>query len=234
MKVLIIIPVYNESENILKVIEELKKENSSYDILIVNDGSTDNTLNVLEGQDVKIVNNTFNMGYSHSIQLGIKYAYKYMYDYGILFDGDNQHIASYIPDLLNEAADNKSDLVIGSRYLNKGYKQYFFRLLGTKIFSVIIKLCCHKKITDPLSGMQCLNRKTMKYYATMENFPNFVDANLLIDLLLKKYKISEVPVKMRQRENGISMHSGIIKPIRYMLSMLYIIVITILLNIRRD
>ena len=234
MKVLIIIPVYNESENILKVIEELKKENSSYDILIVNDGSTDNTLNVLEGQDVKIVNNTFNMGYSHSIQLGIKYAYKYMYDYGILFDGDNQHIASYIPDLLNEAADNKSDLVIGSRYLNKGYKQYFFRLLGTKIFSVIIKICCHKKISDPLSGMQCLNRKTMKYYATMENFPNYVDANLLIDLLLKKYKISEVPVKMRQRENGISMHSGIIKPIRYMLSMLYIIVITILLNIRRD
>ena len=234
MKVLIIIPVYNESENILKVIEELKKENSSYDILIVNDGSTDNTLKVLEGQDVKIINNTFNMGYSHSIQLGIKYAYKNSYDYGVLFDGDNQHVASYIPELLNEAINNNSDLVIGSRYLNRGYKQYFFRLLGTKIFSVIIKICCHKKISDPLSGMQCLNRKTMKYYATMENFPNYVDANLLIDLLLKKYKISEVPVKMRQRENGISMHSGIIKPIRYMLSMLYIIVITILLNIRRD
>ncbi len=69
MKVLIIIPVYNESKNILKVIEELKKEDSSYDILIVNDASTDNTLEVLKGQDVKIVNNTFNMGYAHSVLL---------------------------------------------------------------------------------------------------------------------------------------------------------------------
>ena len=234
MKVLIIIPVYNESKNIIKVIEELKKENSNYDILIVNDASTDNTLEVLKGQDVKIINNTFNMGYSHSVLLGIKYAYKKDYDYGVLFDGDNQHIAAYIPDLLNEATKSKSDLVIGSRYLNKGYKQYFLRLVGTKLFSIIIKLVCHQKITDPLSGMQCLNKNIIKYYATMENFPNYIDANLLIELLLKGYKIKEVPVKMRQREYGISMHSGIIKPIRYMLSMLYIIFVTIILNIRKD
>ena len=189
---------------------------------------------MLEGQDVSIINNTFNMGYAHSIQLGIKYAYKKNYDYGVLFDGDNQHIASYVKDLLNEAIKTKADIVIGSRYLNKGYKQYFFRLLGTKLFSILIKLFCHQKIADPLSGMQCLNKKAMNYYSTMENFPNYVDANLIIDLLLKNYKIKEVPVKMRQRESGISMHSGILKPIRYMFSMLYIIVITILLNIRKD
>ncbi len=230
MKVLIIIPVYNESENILKVIDELKKENSSYDILLVNDASTDDTLKKVMNEDVKVISNTFNMGYARSIQLGIKYAYRYSYDYAVLFDGDTQHIASYIPKLIDKAKKTNADLVIGSRYLNAGYKQYFFRLIGTKLFSIIIRLFCHKKITDPLSGMQCLNKNTIKYYACMENYPEYIDANVIIELLLNGYKIEEEPVKMRQRVVGKSMHSGILKPIKYMINMIYIIFVVLILN----
>ena len=234
MKTLVIIPAYNESKNILKVIEELKNEKYPYDILIVNDASTDNTLEIVSKEDVKVISNTFNMGYAHSIQLGIKYAYKNSYDHAVLFDGDTQHIASYIPKLIEKSVDTNSDIVIGSRYLEKGYKQYFFRLIGTKLFSILIRIFCKTKITDPLSGMQCLNKRVIKYYACMENYPNMIDANLLIELLLKGYKITEVPVKMRYRENGKSMHSGILKPIKYMLSMIYAIIIILLLNIRRS
>lgn len=234
MKVLVIIPVYNESKNILKVIDEIKKEKYSYDILAVNDASTDNTLELLQKEKINVISNVFNMGYAHSIQLGIKYAYKYSYDYAVLFDGDTQHIASYIPKLIERSVETNSDLVIGSRYLDGEYKQNFFRLIGTKLFSIIIKVFCHKKITDPLSGMQCLNKRVIKYYSCMENYPNIVDANLIIELLLKGYKISEVPVKMRHRESGVSMHSGILKPIKYMISIIYSIIVILLLNIRRS
>ncbi len=230
MKVLIIVPVYNESKNISEVIKELKKETPSYDILVVNDASTDNTFDILKKENVKTINNTFNMGYSHSVILGIKYAYEKEYDYAILFDGDTQHIASYIPDLLDKCIKTKSDLVIGSRYLNSGYKQYFFRLVGTKLFSALIKLFCHKKITDPLSGMQCLSKRVIEYYSNLDYSPEYIDANIIIELLLKGYKIEEVPVKMRQRVNGKSMHSGILKPIRYMMNMIYIIVVILILN----
>ena len=234
MKTLVVIPVYNESKNILKVIDELKKEKYPYDILIANDASTDNTLELLKNTGVKVISNTFNMGYAHSIQLGIRYAYKYSYDYVVLFDGDTQHIASYIPKLIEKNIETKSDLVIGSRYLDGSYKQYFFRLVGTKLFSILIRLFCHKKITDPLSGMQCLNKRVIKYYACMENYPNIVDANLIIDLLLKGYKIEEVPVKMRNRSEGKSMHSGIFKPIKYMISIIYAIIVILIINIGRS
>ena len=230
MKTLVIVPVYNESENILKVIKELKEEKFSFDILIVNDASTDDTVEKIKNEDVKIINNVFNMGYAYSIQLGIKYAYENKYDYAVLFDGDTQHIAAYIPKLVDKCVKTKADLVIGSRYLDSGYKQYFFRLIGTKLFSLLIKVFCHKKITDPLSGMQCLNKRTIEYYSKMINSPEYIDANQIIELLLRGYKIEEIPVKMRHRVNGKSMHSGILKPIRYMTNMMYIIFVTLILN----
>ena len=231
MKVLVIIPAYNEEENILKVINDLQKYASFCDILVINDASTDNTLKILKKKKVNVITNIFNMGYSRSIQTGIKYAYYNDYDYVVEFDGDNQHIASYIKPLIDKAKKTNADIVIGSRYIKKGYNQSFLRYIATKFFSILIRIFCRKKITDPLSGMQCLNRKVMKEYSTMTYFPEYVDANLIIEMLFKGYKIVEVPVKMRQRTKGISMHSGIIKPMRYMVRMIYFI--TLILIIRR-
>ena len=231
MKVLVIIPAYNEEENIINVINDLQKNASFCDILVINDASTDNTLNLLKKKKINVITNIFNLGYSRSIQTGIKYAYENNYDYVIEFDGDNQHIASYIKPLVDKAIKSKADIVIGSRYLKKEYKQSFLRYIATKFFSVLIRLFCHKKITDPLSGMQCLNKKVIEEYANMDYFPEYIDANLLIEMIFKGYKIEEVPVKMRQREYGISMHSGIIGPMKYMIRMVYFI--TLILIIRR-
>jgi len=233
MKVLVIIPTYNEEENISKVINELRKDASFCDILVINDASTDKTLKIVKKEKVKVLNNIFNLGYARSLQVGIKYAYTHKYDYVVGFDGDCQHIALYIKDLVDKAEKTKADIVIGSRYLKKGYKQFFMRLVATKFFSGLIRIICRKRITDPLSGMQCLNRKIMKEYSKMEYFPEYVDANLLIEMIFKGYKIVEVPVKMRQRENGVSMHSGIIAPMRYMIRMIYFIALILIIRRKR-
>lgn len=223
-KVLFVIPAYNEEENIANVLKELKKDASFADILVVNDCSSDNTEKIVRENKVKCINNIFNMGYAMAVQTGIKYAYKDGYDYVIQFDADGQHIAKEAVKLYNHMKESNADIVIGSRYLvDTGYPCPFMRRLGTKIFEVLIKMCCKTKIADPLSGFQCLNRKVIERYSKMGAYPEFPDANLIIEMLRDGYKIVETPVKMRLREAGVSMHGGIVKPIKYMINMFYTI-----------
>lgn len=231
-KILIVIPAYNEEENIGKVLDEIKRDIDYADILVVNDCSKDKTLEVVNKHKIKCITQIFNMRYAMAVQTGIKYAYQNEYDYVIQMDADGQHIAKEAEKLYKEIKKNNADIIIGSRYLkNMGYPCPFFRRAGTKLFEILIKIFCHKKIADPLSGFQCLNKKVIERYAQMGKYPEYPDANLVIEMLLAGYKIEEVPVKMRIRENGVSMHSGIIKPIKYMIEMFYTIIIIVVKNI---
>ena len=223
-KLLFVIPAYNEEENIAGVLREIKKDASFGDILVINDCSKDKTREVVLKENVKCLNQIFNMKYAMNVQTGIKYAYENDYDYVILFDADGQHIAKEANKLYEKMKETNCDVVIGSRYLKDlGYPCPPMRRIGTKIFEVIIRLFCKKKIVDPLSGFQCLNKRVIERYSKMGNYPEFPDANLVIEMLLLGYKIEEIPVKMRIREVGVSMHAGIIKPIKYMVNMFYTI-----------
>lgn len=231
-KVLFVIPAYNEAENIKKVLEEIKKDASFADIVVVNDGSKDNTSKIVNENGIKCIDMIYNVGYAMAVQTGIKYGYQNNYDYVIQFDADGQHIAKEAVKLLEAAKKENYDIVIGSRYLeNTGYPCPLFRRVGTKIFECLIKLFCHKKIADPLSGFQCLNKNVIKLYSQKGEYPEYPDANLIIEMLYKGYTIKEIPVKMRLRETGESMHGGIIKPIKYMISMFYTIVLIVIKNI---
>lgn len=230
-KILFVIPAYNEAENIENVLKEIKRDVNYADILVINDCSKDNTREIVEKNDVKCISNIFNMRYAMAVQTGIKYAYENNYDYVIQFDADGQHIAKEAEKLYKHSKENKCDIVIGSRYLkDMGYPCPFFRRVGTKIFELIIRIFCHKKVTDPLSGFQCLNKDVIEKYSKMGGYPEFPDANLIIEMLLNGYKIEEVPVKMRLRENGESMHGGVIKPIKYMVNMFYTIFFIVIRN----
>ena len=232
MKVLFVIPAYNEEENIGKVLKEIKQDVDFADILVVNDCSKDKTREVVLKNKVNCIDGIFNLKYAGAVQTGLKYAFQNDYDYVIQFDADGQHIANEAVKLLKEAEKSGADIVIGSRYLvDTGYPCPLFRRIGTKIFEFLVKMFCHKKIADPLSGFQCLNKKVIARYEKMGGYPEYPDANLVIEMLLSGYKIVEVPVKMRLRETGESMHGGIIKPIKYMFNMFYTIFFILIQNI---
>lgn len=228
-KVLIVVPAHNEAENIGKVLDEIKRDAGFADVVVVNDYSTDNTIDIVRAHGVNCIDNIFNLGYAWTIQTGIKYAVDNGYDYLIQMDADGQHIAKEASRLYEYATGHDIDIVIGSRYIKKtDYKCPFFRRIGTKLFSGLIWLFCHKKIADPLSGFQCLDRRVMERYAKMGAYPEFPDANLILEMLLCGYKVHEVPIQMRLREVGGSMHDGIIAPISYMINMCYAVVFVFL------
>ncbi len=228
-KILIVIPVYNEEKNIGKVISDIRKNFKSSNILAVNDCSTDKTTEELEKLGVNYLNLPFNLGYAGAVQAGFKYASDFDYDYVVQFDGDGQHMAKEILKLIKNIDDNNADIVIGSRFkINTDYPHPLFRKIGSKIFSALIRFTCGEVITDPTSGFQILGKKVYTKYSEMFNYPQFPDANLIINMLLQGFKIEEVPVEMRKREHGESMHTGIIAPVKYMIKILYSILIIIL------
>lgn len=231
MKTLVVIPAHNEAENIQKVIDEIRADLPDVDVLVINDCSTDNTKEIVEKNNVKCITSVFNFRYAYAVQTGIKYAYQNDYDYVIQFDGDGQHIAKEANKLIEKMKETNCNIVIGSRYLEKGnYNQTLFRKIGTNLFAKLIKVSCKKKITDPTSGFQLLDKSVIEKYATMGEYPEFPDANLVIEMLMEGYKIEEVSVKMRNREFGESMHGGIIAPIKYMIKITYTILVIILNN----
>lgn len=228
-KVLFVIPAHNEEKNIKNVIKDIKINVPYADIIVINDWSTDKTKDLVEKEDVILLNMPFNVGYAPAVQTGIKYAYEKDYDYVMQFDGDGQHIALEAEKILNKAIETNADIVVGSRFLKKTkYKHPLFRRIGTKIFSILIKMFCKKEITDPTSGFQCLNKKVIKRYSKMQGYPEFPDANLIIEMLLNGYKIEEESVIMKENNTGVSMHSGIYKPFKYMVKMIYTIAFILL------
>ncbi len=220
-KVLVVIPAHNEEKNIRPVLEKLKTCVVGWaDVLVVDDCSTDHTREIALESGVKCITAVFNMRYAGAVQIGIKYAKRHDYDYVIQMDADGQHLPEEIKKLYNAIKENPDiNIVIGSRYLkDTGYQGSSLRKLGTHFFAQLIKIFTSQKIADPLSGFQCFDKPVIAHYAKCGNYPEYPDANLIMEMLLRGYKIKEIPVKMKLRKNGSSMHSGIIKPIKYMIT----------------
>lgn len=233
-KILFVIPAHNEEKNIKQVIRDIKQFVSKADIVVVNDFSLDNTKEIVLKENVSLLDMPFNVGYATAIQTGIKYAYYNNYDYVIQLDGDGQHLPKEALKLLKKIEESNADIVIGSRFLEKtSYKHPFFRKIGTKLFQILIKIFCKKNITDSTSGFQCLNKKVIERYSKIGRYPEFPDANLIIEMLLEGYKIEETPVIMKENNTGISMHSGIYKPMKYMVKVSYAIFFILIKNIGR-
>ncbi len=229
-QLLIIIPVYNEEESIGKLIEELKREHIDDigDILVINDGSTDNTKDIVKHHNIDILNKPINMGYGSTLQLGYKYASRNAYKYIIQMDGDGQHDVSNINiiyDLLKKKdceSERCPDIVIGSRFLGEKNEMHvsWLKMSAILFFKQIIKLFTNKDITDPTSGLQGLNKDAFDFYAIYGNFDyKYPDINMIIQMLMMGYKIEEVPAHMHSRKAGEGMHHGVLKPVFYMIIM---------------
>lgn len=209
MKIILIIPAYNEEGNILKTYNQIKdynkKHNTDYDVIVINDGSTDNTENILLENDINHIKLINNLGIGGAVQTGYKYALENNYDYAIQFDGDGQHSVKYVGKILKPLIDEAADMVIGSRFVENidTFKSSTARRTGIKLISFVIKLVTGFKICDTTSGMRAVNFKLIKEFSNYYpvEYPEPVSTTLM---LKKGYKVSEVSVEMNERETGVS------------------------------
>lgn len=229
MKVLMIIPAYNEELNIKKTINKLikysKKSVNNIDYVIINDGSTDKTLEICRKQNYNVIPLINNLGIGGAVQTGYKYAKMNNYDIAIQFDGDGQHDENYIDKLVNEI-EKGNDFVIGSRFIEdlSKFKSSSTRRIGIRIISFLIKICTGVKVYDPTSGFRAANKEIITLFSS--RYPlEYPEPESTVSLIRKGYKIKEIPVEMNKREHGTSSIKPL-KSIYYMFSVSIAIIIT--------
>lgn len=211
MKILIIIPAYNEEGNILHTLEDLKKEFPQADTLVINDCSKDATLRILKENGENYIDFPVNLGIGGAVQAGYLYAKQNGYDVAVQFDGDGQHRADCLGKLVEPLLHDESDMIVGSRFLpgsdQDGFKSSAARRFGIWLLSFLIRLVTGKRIYDVTSGFRAVNRELTEYYA--ENYAqDFPEPEAIVMALNNGFRVREVPVKMNERMAGeSSIHS---------------------------
>lgn len=225
---LIIIPAYNEEEHIAGVLDDVKKSNPAADILVVNDGSSDKTSELSRQKGVMVLDIPFNIGYGGAVQTGFRFATEEGYDFVITLDGDAQHDPASVQNLIEAMEREDADVIIGSRFLGAPYSMGTARKIGVFIFSRIARLYTGITFTDPTSGFQLLNRTVFSYLSSGDNYPlDYPDVNIIMVLHKRKFKVREAPVRMVEKRQGKSMHSGL-RPLVYVARMFLAILMVLL------
>lgn len=222
MKILVIIPAYNEAENIERVVDNLIKNYPQYDYVVINDGSTDATRKVCAMRGFNFLDLPVNVGLSGAIKSGMRYANYYGYDYVLQLDGDGQHDPMYIEDLYKTMEETGADIVIGSRFKTKR-KPFNSRMVGSQILTLAIYITTGRKyIGDVTSGMRLFNKKMIKRFGYDIHYSPEPDT--LAYLLNCGVKIEEVQVEMHDRIAGVS-YLNFKSSIWYMMKMLFSILL---------
>lgn len=220
MKLLIVIPAYNESMNIERVVDHLTHNFPQYDYVVVNDGSRDDTAAICRKRGYALIDLPINLGLSGAVQAGMRYAVKEGYDAVLQMDGDGQHRPEYIAVLQKTMEESGAEIVIGSRFVTEK-KPHTMRMMGSNLISAIIKISTRKKIMDPTSGMRLFGRDIVKEFAYDMNYGPEPDT---ISYLLKQgVKVEEVQVTMDERIAGES-YLNLVRSVKYMMLQCFSIV----------
>lgn len=222
-KILLIIPAYNEEANVLRVYNNIvsynKHAKNKLDVIFINDGSIDNTENILLENKINHVKLIQNLGIGGAVQTGYKYALYNDYDIAIQFDGDGQHDVNYVEALIKPILDGDADMTIGSRFIDSTsseFKSSGMRRAGIKIISWCIKFKTRKKIYDTTSGFRAVNKRIIESFAV--HYPlEYPEPISSVDVLLDGMNLKEVPVSMNERVAGKS-SIGSWKNIYYMIN----------------
>lgn len=223
----IIMPACNEEGRIASTISGIRKFGNA-DIVVVDDGSDDSTASEARAAGARVIELPFNLGYGAALQTGFKYALDGGYEFAVQMDADGQHDPMSIKTLIEPVIADEFDVTIGSRFMYKGnYKAPFVRRIGMYFFGLIASLFTGRKITDPTSGFQALNKKVMEFYASDAYPVDYPDADVIIMLHRQGFRFKEVPVIMHKAAKR-SMHGGILKPMYYIFKMMLSIFVTLL------
>ena len=204
MRRLVIIPAYNEEESIVSVIDDLQKNAPEFDYIIINDGSTDNTFDICVKNGYHCINLPVNLGIGGAVQTGYMYGARNGYDYAVQFDGDGQHSAAFLDQMVKTLQELDADMVIGSRFIeNEGFQSSKMRRVGITFLSGLIRAVTGRRITDPTSGMRMVNRTVMEMYA--DHYPkDYPEPESLVQIIAAGKKVCEMPVLMNERQGGVS------------------------------
>lgn len=216
---LIIIPAFNEERGIHAVLESLKNFDDNVDILVVNDGSHDNTAQIVHKHQAFLISHPINLGYGAALQTAFRYAKMKGYKFVVQFDADGQHHCDDLRRLIVEMRKETDDMVIGSRVMgDPKFTPGARKRMAFLWFNSLIRLLTGKKVTDPTSGLRGLSWRIFSFYANSASFPNdFPDADTIIHMFYQGFKIREFPIRSQARTEGVSMHSGLFKHLVYML-----------------
>lgn len=229
-KVLLIIPAYNEAENIERVVDNIIENFPQYDYVVVNDGSSDDTRKICKNRKFNLLDLPVNLGLAGAIRSGMKYANYHGYDYVVQIDGDGQHMPEYIDKMMQVMSEKECDIVIGSRFVTER-KPFKMRMIGSQILTYAIYLTTKGKyIGDVTSGMRLFNKAMIKRFGYQMNYGPEPDT--LAYLINCGVKIEEVQVEMKERIAGTS-YLNIGNSIRYMVQMLFAILVFQWFRVRR-
>ena len=215
MKTLVIIPCYNEAENLVRVVERLRAAAPEADYLIVNDCSTDDSEAVCKEHGFNYISLPVNLGIGGGVQSGYLYARAHGYDITVQMDGDGQHDPQYLANVIGPVANGALDMCVGSRFITKeGFQTSFMRRMGINLISAMIRLLCGVHVKDTTSGFRACNKELTAYFADhyAQDYP---EPEAIITAVLNDYRVGEAPVVMEERMGGTSSISPL-KSVYYM------------------
>jgi len=219
-RVVALVPAFNEEASIACVVGGIRAAVPGIDVLVIDDGSADDTTAIARAAGARVVRLPFNMGYGVALQTGYKYALREGYDAVVQLDGDGQHETADIPALLAPVTAGAADVVLGSRFIGaRAYRPPVLRRLGMRVFGTLARLLGGIRFSDVTSGFQALDRDVVRFFAGDRYPKDYPDADVLMMVRGAGFRIAEVPVRMYQRTAGASMHAGW-KPVYYVFKML--------------
>jgi glycosyltransferase involved in cell wall biosynthesis len=219
---LAIVPAHNEAAAITSTVGEIRRFAPDFDVLVVDDGSTDITASRATSAGAKVVRLPFNLGIGGAVQTGYVYAQEHGYEIAVQIDGDGQHDPRYIHDLLGRLrASPDLNMVTGSRFLepdDDGHRSSAPRRVGILIFAGLVSMITGRRVTDPTSGLRMTNRVGIELFA--RDYPHdYPEVEAILLMHAHRLESCEVPVLMRPRTSGVSAISST-QPLYYMVKVL--------------
>jgi glycosyltransferase involved in cell wall biosynthesis len=214
-----IVPAFNEQESLTQVIAEIRRFDPDFEIVVVDDGSTDGTAAAAAGLGAHVVQLPFNLGIGGAVQTGFRYAFENGFALAVRIDGDGQHDPAQLGALLAPVIADEADIVVGSRFATDGgYRSSRPRRIGISILAMTLSAIVGRRVTDPTSGFQALNRRAIALFAAdyPHDYPE-VEAALMVHK--HQLRMTEVPVQMRERAAGRS-SIGALSSVYYMVKVL--------------
>jgi glycosyltransferase involved in cell wall biosynthesis len=218
----VIIPAHNEESSIASVVTEVRAAFPSACVIVVSDGSEDETTERARSAGATVIELPINVGYGAALQTGLMRAYRAGAGFALTMDADGQHRAAEALDMVRSVSEGEADLALGSRYLpqSRCYRVPVSRRLGSWAFAQLVSFLMRTRITDATTGFQCLGRRALRLYVRLADFPDKTpDADLILFAHRCGCRVKEFPVAMYEDQGGDSMH-GLIKSMFYVPKML--------------